>query len=167
MLHIYYGFGRGKTSTLNGTILRTLSANISVEYFRFLKGVKTGEDPQLKKLGVEVQNFHETDKFTKDMTEEEKKRTRVTVLKGLEKIKNSKADAIFLDEFLDLVETQHASEEEIWDAIEEHFKNGKDILISGHYKLEKFFSNADLITEFTPIKHYLDKGVKAKKGIEF
>ncbi len=166
MLHIYYGFGRGKTSTLNGTILRSIAANKSVEYFRFLKGRKTGENKELKILGVKVQNFHHTDKFTKDMTKEEKDKTREIVLEGLNKISASKADIIYLDEFLDLVETGHATEEEMILVIQKHIKT-KDVLISGHYKLEKLFALADLITHFDAEKHYFDKGVQAKKGIEY
>ncbi|CAM9129568.1 cob(I)yrinic acid a,c-diamide adenosyltransferase [Mycoplasma marinum] len=167
MLHIYYGFGRGKTSTLNGTVLRAISANKKIEYFRFLKGRKTGEDEQLAKLGVVVRNFHYTDKFTIEMTDEEKRKEREIVLKGLNAISSSKAEVIFIDEGLDLVKTKHATEDEIILAIQTPYRNNADILISGHYKLDSIFEVADLITEFIPEKHYFDKGVKAKKGIEF
>ncbi len=167
MLHIYYGFGRGKTSTLNGTVLRSIEANLSIDYFRFLKGRETGENAQLKKLGLIVQNFHHTDKFTMDMTEEEKKETRKVVLKGLQSIQNSKADVIIIDEFLDLVETGHASDVELLKSIEKHLDNNKDVLVSGHYKLANIFKKADLITFFKSEKHYFDKGVAAKRGIEY
>ncbi|MCP4336902.1 MAG: cob(I)yrinic acid a,c-diamide adenosyltransferase [Mycoplasma sp.] len=166
MLHIYYGFGRGKTSTLNGTALRAISSKKKVEYFRFLKGRETGENEQLAKLGLEIKNYHFTNKFTKDMTPEEKIKTKEIILKGLKDISESSADIIFLDEFLDLVETKHATTEQLLDAIKDHIKT-KDVLISGHYFLKEIFDKADLITHLKAEKHYFNKGVQAKKGIEF
>ncbi len=167
MLHIYYGFGRGKTSTLNGTALRALSAGKTVEYIRFLKGRKTGEDEQLKKLGIVVKYFHKTDKFIFQMSSEEKKEVCKEVAKGLNAISNSSADILLIDEGLDLVETKLAKEEELILALQNSIQKKKDILISGHYKLNKLFKLADLITLYTPEKHYFDKGVKAKEGIEY
>ncbi len=167
MLHIYYGFGRGKTSTLNGTALRSLSANKKVDYFRFLKGRVTGENKQLKKLGLEVQNFHHTNKFIIEMSPLEKKETRQVVINGLNAISASKADVILIDEVIDLVETGLATEDELILALQNPMKNNADILISGHYELKELFSLAGLITHFEAKKHYYDEGIKAKEGIEY
>ncbi|TCG11848.1 cob(I)yrinic acid a,c-diamide adenosyltransferase [Mycoplasma todarodis] len=167
MIHIYYGFGRGKTSTLNGTALRGLSAGKEVEYFRFLKGRPTGEDQQLEKLGIKVRYFHHTDKFVMWMSPEEKQETRRKVLEGLNAISASKADLILIDEGIDLIETGLATEDELILALQNPYRNNADILISGHYVLKDLFNLAGLITHFEAEKHYYDEGVKAKEGIEF
>ncbi|NQZ28813.1 MAG: cob(I)yrinic acid a,c-diamide adenosyltransferase [Mycoplasmatales bacterium] len=167
MIHIYYGFGRGKTSTLNGTALRGLSAAKKVEYIRFLKGRPTGEDKQLEKLGIKIKYFHHTSKFVMEMTPLEKEETRRKVIDGLNAISASKADLILIDEGLDLIETGLATEDELILALQNPFNNNADILISGHYILKDLFKLAGLITYFKPEKHYYNEGVKAKEGIEF
>ncbi len=167
MIHIYYGFGRGKTSTLNGTALRGLSAGKTVEYFRFLKGRPTGEDEQLEKLGIKIKYFHHTDKFVMEMSPLEKQETRQRVINGLNAISASKADLILIDEGIDLIETGLATEDELILALQNPYQNKADILISGHYVLKELFNLAGLITHFEVEKHYYNEGVKAKKGIEY
>ena len=76
MIHIYYGFGKGKTSTLNGSAIRAKSAGLKVAYVRFLKGRFTSENNLLEKCGIKIENFHHTTKFTIEMNEEEFKETQ-------------------------------------------------------------------------------------------
>ena len=45
--------------------------------------------------------------------------------------------------------------------------NGREIVITGHKKVEKLFEKADYITFMDKIKHPYDMGVKARKGIEY
>ena len=41
--------------------------------------------------------------------------------------------------------------------------NGREIVITGHKKVEKLFEKADYITFMDKIKHPYDMGVKAKR----
>lgn len=45
--------------------------------------------------------------------------------------------------------------------------NGREIVITGHKKVERLFEKADYITFMEKIKHPYDMGVKARKGIEY
>ena len=42
-----------------------------------------------------------------------------------------------------------------------------EIILTGHRKQEQFMQCADYITEFRCISHPYQKGLKARKGIEF
>ena len=44
---------------------------------------------------------------------------------------------------------------------------GMEIVLTGRDVPNLLKGKADLITEMKPVKHYMDKGVKARKGIEF
>ena len=42
-----------------------------------------------------------------------------------------------------------------------------EIIITGRYAHEKLIEIADIVTEMKEIKHYYNKGVIARKGIEY
>jgi cob(I)alamin adenosyltransferase len=41
-----------------------------------------------------------------------------------------------------------------------------EIVLTGRYAPKEIIKKADLVTEFKKIKHYIDKGVRARVGIE-
>jgi len=42
-----------------------------------------------------------------------------------------------------------------------------EIVMTGRYAPPELFEVADLVTEMKEIKHYYNKGIEARKGIEF
>jgi len=44
--------------------------------------------------------------------------------------------------------------------------DGVELVITGRYAHPSVIQRADLVTEMRVIKHYMDKGVPARKGIE-
>ena len=42
-----------------------------------------------------------------------------------------------------------------------------EIILTGRYANERVIERADLVTEMKEIRHYMHKGIKARKGIEF
>lgn len=167
MLHIYYGFGKGKTSTLNGSAIRAKGANFKVAVFRFLKGRETSEDNVLIQNDIFVKKIHQGTKFVIQMNENEKKLLKKYIKEEMQQIISQKNNFNFFcfDELLDLVEVKMITQEEMIDFLD-NFKHA-EVLMSGHYELEKVFEKADLITFYEAKKHYFNIGVKARKGIEF
>ncbi|WP_128008671.1 cob(I)yrinic acid a,c-diamide adenosyltransferase [Mycoplasma sp. ATU-Cv-508] len=171
MLHIYWGFGKGKTSALNGSAIRAKGAGMRVAYYRFLKGRPSSENEILKLVGVPPVHFHHTGKFVIEMDQNEKEKTRKIVYEGLEQIKKTKDqfDVIIIDEILDLAASsvQLFSEQYLANFFKKLGIEKREVLISGHVKLKQVFDLADLITHFEPQKHYFNRGLKARQGIEF
>lgn len=169
MIHIYYGDGKGKTSTLNGSAIRAKGAGLNVKVFKFLKGVESSEDDLIRDLGIIVTKVNVGKKFVFQMNEQEKSQLKKLVDEILFYIKTNieKFDVIILDEFLDLTakNVKMLTEDEVMEFI--NSIKHKEILISGHTKIKKLFKEADLITKFMKERHYFDKGVNARKGIEF
>lgn len=169
MIHIYYGYGRGKTSILNGSAIRAKGANMKVGVFRFLKGRETSEDSQLKKLDIPVFKFQSSEKFVIQMSVEEKFKARNEALAGMRYVitNKNKFDVIVLDELIDLTarNVNFITETDLIEFLQA--LGDKEILISGHDKHERVFEKADLITHLQPEKHYYEKGVTGRPGIEF
>jgi ATP:corrinoid adenosyltransferase len=45
-------------------------------------------------------------------------------------------------------------------------KRGVEPVFTGRYAPREVIAEADLVTEMTPVKHYADRGVPARDGIE-
>jgi cob(I)alamin adenosyltransferase len=167
MIHIYYGFGKGKTSALNGSILRAKGAGFKPIVFRFLKGRKTSEDQIIKSLDIPIYSNHPSEKFVIQMNEVEKKEAHDKIFEQLQQLQEQSKyyDFIVLDEILDIVYLKFLTQEALIKILKSINKD-KEILISGHYKLDKVFEFVDLITHFESEKHYFKKQ-KARKGIEY
>lgn len=154
MIQIYYGFGKGKTSSAIGAGMRAKGAGYDVLFVQFLKDNKSSE---LNVLPFDIYEAPESLPFNPDKSYEE------WVNNALGYIKSSNAQMIILDEFIDVVD-KFVSTEDAVDLI----KNIKgEVIITGHREVKELFDIADYITFFEKIKHPYDKGVNARLGIEY
>lgn len=171
MIQVYYGMGKGKTSSLNGMAVRLLSLKKKIKIYRFLKGIETSEDVHLIKMGIFVQKIHLGNKFVYQMNDDEKTYLNTHIKEEIQKIISEiqKDEIILLDEFIDLSEKGVGilSEEEQIDIIKKIAEKAEEIIITGHRIFDKLSAVADLITHFDNKKHYFEKGIKARKGYEY
>ena len=153
MIHIYYGYGKGKTTAALGAGMRAKGAGKSVSIVQFLKDSKSNE---LKTVPFDIYESPESLPFNPG--EEYKAWTDGAI----EYIKGCKSDILILDEFLDVIPS-FVSLSEALSLIE---REG-ETLITGHKEIPELFEKADYITHMDKIKHPYDNGVKAREGIEF
>lgn len=169
MLHIYYGMGKGKTSALNGSAIRAKGANFKVAYYRFLKGRPSSENIIMQNIVDDFKSFQSSTKFVIEMNDAERKTTKQEFLQGFKYIQlhADNYQVICIDEIIDLIDktVNLITKKELIDFLLS-LKN-KEILISGHSIFPELEEVADLITFFKCEKHYFNKGIKARKGIEF
>lgn len=171
-VHIYKGEGKGKTSILNGMVIRALGNNLNVSYLRFLKNRPSGEIDFLKqntKLNIEC--FYESSqKFFWEMNEQEKNKLKEETNYGLVRLQllsqSDTIDVIVVDEILGCIQNNLIKEQ----ALIEILKNKKlhiEIAISGRYASFALEQCADLISEVRSIKHYFEQGQIAREGIDY
>ena len=153
MIHIYYGYGKGKTSAAIGLGMRAYGAGKTVALIQFLKDNKSSE---LKSIPFEIFNAPESISFNPD------KSYQLWVDDALGFIENCESDIIILDEFLDII-PGFCSEEKALELLNKDC----ELVITGHKEQPLLFERADYITHMQKIKHPYDKGVKARKGIEY
>lgn len=153
MIHYYYGFGKGKTSSAIGAGMRAYGAGMSVLFVQFFKDNKSSERSVLPFELAPCPNslpFNVGDEY-KDF-----------VLDTVSKIKNSDKDVIILDEFADLVPRFLSVED-----MRALLVGDKEYIVTGHNYLPELADIAHYVTRFEKIKHPYDSGQPARKGIEY
>jgi len=166
-IQVYTGDGKGKTTAAIGLTIRALGANLKVAFFQFFKPGTSSEVRILKKFSPELyyKNFGKKG-FVKNKVDS---KIKDLILKGWKEIKELVKSKSY--NILVLDEISYALNWEIIDLKEflEFLKNkpkNLEIVITGRNVPEEILEIADLVTEMKKIKHYYDKGVKSRKGIE-
>lgn len=165
ILHIYHGNGKGKTTTAIGLTIRAVGAGLKVCFVQFLKNGSSSEANILKQIdNIEYLCCETCGKFTFQMSVTEK----AIVTSGnnylLEKAFGSNADMIVLDEFLDTYNLNMIGR----DSAEKYIlTKDREIILTGRNPSEIFLENADYISEINSVKHPYEKGISARKGIEY
>jgi cob(I)alamin adenosyltransferase len=164
MIHLYYGDGKGKTTAAVGQAVRAKGSGIKTIAVQFLKGSPSGEVDMLRKMGIEVLRCDTGTKFVWDMSDEEKQALTGRHNENIRRAMNSGCDMIVMDELCDAFDMGLADEK----LVEELFCGDfGEIVITGHNPSGIFFAHADYITEMKKIAHPFDKGISARKGIEY
>jgi cob(I)alamin adenosyltransferase len=171
MTHLYYGYGKGKTTAALGLALRAGGCGKQVVIIQFLKSSDTGELKQLALLpNTTVLRGTAAKGFIRNMDEEQVQRTKAIhdehLSKALELTASGQCDLLILDEALDAYQLGVLDEALFFDLI----KNKPaplELVITGHKPDERIIAAADYVTEMKKIKHPYDLGVKARKGVEF
>ncbi|MGL4451426.1 MAG: cob(I)yrinic acid a,c-diamide adenosyltransferase [Sarcina sp.] len=168
---VYTGDGKGKTTAAMGLAFRAAGNNMKVNIIQFLKAWKTGELASIGKIdNINLFRFQTTKKFTWDLNEEElvqyKKETKDAYFFAVKCLQERNCDILILDEIMGAFHGGFITEDEIVRLIEMKPSN-MELVLTGRNVPKKVAEKADLITEMKPIKHYMDKGVNARLGIEF
>lgn len=173
-IQVYTGNGKGKTTASLGLAMRALGRGWKVLIVMFTKG---GNDygeliffstlcPELKDKVKIVQAGLDRIVYSKNMSSDDSKQ----IQKGWEiaknAIQNDEYQLIILDEAnialdLDLIDLN-----EMIDVLKNKPEE-MEIVLTGRNAKEEIIDIAHLVSEIKPVKHYWDKGIKARKGIEF
>ena len=174
MIHIYYGKGKGKTSSALGLIMRACGSKKKIVLFRFLKpkNMPSGEDIFLSKLSnlKEFRFNYPHPIFIKGFNKkggkvlENQINNSLNTLKAV--IKQGRFDILVLDEILNLINLGTVNEADIIKLIKK-LRNKKEVILTGRKASNKLKRIADYITELKLIKHPFQKGISARKGIEY
>ncbi|MGL4655635.1 MAG: cob(I)yrinic acid a,c-diamide adenosyltransferase [Sarcina sp.] len=168
---VYTGDGKGKTTAAMGLAFRAAGDGMKVSIIQFLKAWKTGELASIEKIdNINLFRFQTIKKFTWDLNEEElvqyKKETRDAYFFAIKCLEERSCDILILDEIMGAFHGGFITEDEVVALIDMKPKD-MELVLTGRNVPSKVAQKADLITEMRPIKHYMDKGVNARLGIEF
>lgn len=171
LLHLYYGEGKGKTSALCGQLVRARGAGMSCALFRFLKQQQSAECDALRQMGIDVLGAEEgKGLFSWQMDDKQKegwKLEQISLFRAAAKaIADGKYDVVGLDEALYLLELSIVSAEEFLAAISKRAES-VELILTGHAADETLLSMADYATRMEKVCHPFDRGIKARRGIEY
>ena len=175
LVQIYTGDGKGKTTAAFGLALRAAGQGNKVLIYQFLKppSLDTGERfaLQLGAVKIRVEALDVECDLQKSFEDKEKiAELRKAISDVLERIAQTAEkrfyDLLILDEIVFCVSKGLAKPEDIKKIIDR--KDAKvEIVMTGRGATEELTAMADLVTEMKKVKHPFDKGVKARRGIEF
>ncbi|EGG41290.1 cob(I)alamin adenosyltransferase [Candidatus Nitrosarchaeum limnium SFB1] len=169
---VYTGKGKGKTTAALGIALRATGYDKKICMIQFIKGSwHYGEMYSSKRLEPEFEMIAIgkgfvgiiDDKSPKD----EHERVAAEAIKiSTEKIQSGKYDIVILDEINYAINLGLIKIEDVINLIKSKPPR-LDLILTGNYAKDKIIELADLVTEMKEIKHPFQRGIKAKKGIDF
>jgi cob(I)alamin adenosyltransferase len=169
LVQVFTGNGKGKTTAALGTILRAAGHGLKIFIVFFMKGdFDYGEFSTLSKLpNVDKVNFgfrHITD--TTSIKPEDIEKVRLALEAAREAVLSGKYDLVVLDEVNVALGFNLIELDEVVKLIEDKPPH-LELILTGRYADTKLIELADLVTEMVKVKHPYDKGIKARKGIEY
>jgi cob(I)alamin adenosyltransferase len=171
LIHLYYGYGKGKTTAALGLAMRAAGSGKSVVIVQFLKDTNTSELKSFSRVPeITLLRGTAAKVFVRDMTpeqlEETKKLQEANLREAIGYVESGNCDLLILDEALDAYQLGLLDPELFWDAILRK-PEALEVVVTGHRPDERLVEAADYVTEMVKIKHPYDKGVFARKGVEF
>lgn len=166
-VQVYTGNGKGKTTAAMGLAMRAAGQGLTVKIVQFMKGRDTGEIASLQKLNIELVRASHSEKFYHMMTDDEKAALRSDAQSVLKQVDGwlDRIDLLVLDEALGALTCGVLEMNELLGIIDS--RGGTEIVITGRNAPDEIIGKADLVTEMREVKHYMSKGVNARRGIEY
>ena len=173
LILINTGNGKGKTTAAIGCALRSAGHKQKVLILQYIKGtMHTGELKSIEHMRPYIEIFQTGRGFIKYkegkpfITEDDKKDAKQAYEFSIKKIENGSYDLIILDEIINLLNFGLISFEEIKKIISCR-PEGSSVILTGSNAPLELIELADTVTEMKEIKHAFNKGINAKKGIEY
>ena len=168
MVQVFTGNGKGKTSAALGAIVRAIGHGWRVCIIFFMKGkYPYGEFSTLSKLpNVDVASFGLRCFTFACPKPEEIEEAKLALSAAREAMLNGKYDLVVLDEVNIATAKKLLELNEGVRLISDRPQN-VELILTGRQADAKIIEMADMVTEMVKLKHPYDKGIPARKGIEY
>ena len=166
-VQVYTGNGKGKTTAAMGLALRAAGAGLKTYIAQFIKKRKCCEHTALRELQdrIMIKQYGNGFLLRKKPALADIKAAQAGYTEVRQIVKSREYDIVILDEVNVAVHYGLISVQDLLELIEQKPKS-VELVITGRYADEKIIQAADLVTEMREIKHYREKGVEARRGIE-
>lgn len=171
-VQVYTGNGKGKTTAAVGQAVRSAGNGLKVYMLQFLKTGETGELKIAKLIGDKFQifRFQSQEGFFWDLNDKEKAILQMEVNTAydfaVDVVKNAKCDVFILDEIMGVLSNKLLTEEQVIELIDNKPIN-MELILTGRNTPKSIMDKSDLVTNMEAVKHYIDKGIYAREGIEY
>ena len=183
LVHVYTGEGKGKTTASLGLAIRALGNGLRVYMIQFLKSGHTGEleiaksieNFTIKQYGADalkekmrqktMADFIGNTKFVFEPDIAEMESCQMAFLHAREIIASGKYELVILDEINCAIDKGLIKVEDVLDILKTH--GNTEIVLTGRDAPKEIMEQADYISVIQRLKHPWQKGIKARKGIEY
>ncbi len=169
MIHIYHGDGKGKTTAACGLALRAAGHGMKVLFAQFFKDGSSGEIAAMAAL-PNIETRHPGLHLGRWGMLTDSERIRVCrcyrdYLAGIISDAES-CDLIVLDEVISACNYGCFDRRELLDFLRTQ-GGRREIVLTGRSPAPEILEMADYVTEMQKERHPFDRGVTARKGIEY
>lgn len=187
LTHIITGDGKGKTTSALGLALRAVGTGYNVYMIQFLKSGWTGElngakylpNFTIEQYGVDAVKERQkaqtslvgfakkdtTGRFVFQPDVAEKDIARLGLEHAKEIIQSGKYDLVILDEINCVLDKKLIPKEEVIHLIKN--KGRVELVMTGRDAPKELYEHADYVSELHLVKNPWQKGIKARRGIEY
>ncbi len=170
LVHIYCGDGKGKTTAGMGLCVRAAGYGYRVLIYQFMKNNRTSERKILEKVeNITIVDGLTEEKFSFQMTEEEKSERRKFYAQQLKKVtdlaRDGQYDLLFLDEVIYTIRAGLLDEALVLDFLD-HRPENLEVILTGQGPDEALLQRADYVSEICARRHPFAQGQPARDGIE-
>lgn len=168
-VHIYCGDGKGKTSAAVGLAIRAAGRGKKIVVARFLKTNDSGEVEVLKSIPqIMVLPCERVFGFVSAMDKQTRKEAAAYNLELFEKAVSlaKMADMVVLDEIMAVVNYGMVPEKRVEEFLRDR-PEALEVVMTGRDPSGLLLSMADYVSEIKKVRHPYDKGIPARKGIEY
>jgi cob(I)alamin adenosyltransferase len=167
LIHIYTGRGKGKTTASLGLAMRAVGHDLKVAVIHFMKIWDYGEVRSLNKLGIDLFRYGTTELIDPnkpspvDFEEAEK-----AISMAEELAQKGMYHLLILDEITLAVDFNLIPLKRVVQLLDNK-PNNLELVLTGRNCPWELIKRADLVSVIDEIKHPFQKGIEARKGIEF
>lgn len=173
LIHIYTGEGKGKTTAALGLALRAAGQGLKVLFVQFFKvdDSNSGEKEIIRRQIPQIELIRSNIRhplFTKEKTDPERLKRSITETYEMVKRKVSAGgiDLLILDEINSVFSGGWLNLNEFIEFLNKR-PEGLEVVLTGRDAPVELIKMADYVTEMLKIKHPFDKGIKARRGIDY
>lgn len=169
LVQVFTGDGKGKTSAALGIVLRALGHDKRVYIAYFMKGdYPYGERHVLSQLpNVHFASFGGIGFIDpSNIKPEDREQAKQALAAAREAVLSGNYDLVVLDEVNLAAAWRLVEVDEVIRLINDKPQN-VELVLTGRHADAKLIQLADLVTEMLKIKHPYDKGVMARKGLDY
>jgi cob(I)alamin adenosyltransferase len=168
-VHVYTGNGKGKTTAALGLAFRAMGRGFKTYIGQFMKGQHYGELDAARM----VPEFITIEQYGKDTllhiknppNKSDVRMAQIGLAKAKAAMLSDKYNIIILDEITTAYYFHLVLLDEMLSMILQK-PEGIELIFTGRYAPIELIDAADLVTEMTEVKHYYQKNVNARDGIE-
>ncbi|MFZ4811398.1 MAG: cob(I)yrinic acid a,c-diamide adenosyltransferase [Ilumatobacteraceae bacterium] len=168
LLLVNTGDGKGKSSAAFGVMLRALARGWKVAVVQFIKSGdwKVGEEVMGRQLGVEWLSVG--DGFTWDSTDldHDQSLARDGWAKAAALLASGEYQLVILDELTYLANWAWIDGDEVVRDLRDRPAH-VSVIVTGRDAPQSIIDIADTVTEMRNVKHAYDRGIAAKRGIDY
>ena len=181
LVQIYTGDGKGKTTAALGLAMRAAGHDLRVCFIQFMKGdLDLGERKAASRLAPQMEvhwfsapTWGDPDRapagtpwWRLPPSDEDKEQARKGIEFAAAALTGGAYDLVVLDEVFEALRYSLVP----LDALLRHIRTklpAVELVMTGRGAPEEIIAAADLVTEMKAIKHPYDRGIAARRGIEY